>query len=98
MKRSSAAACVWGAPLICIVLALAGLPAAKSRPQGTAGLLRLPGHVPAATWNSRPVAEVAPAEPIDLALALPLRNQAELQQLLQRLYDPKDPLYGHFLS
>src|SRR5947208_1419730 len=98
MKHSSATARIWGAPLLCIVLALAALPAAKSRAQGSAGLLRIPGHVPAAAWSSQPVAEIAPAEPIDLALALPLRKQAELQRLLQRLYDPKDPLYGHFLA
>jgi kumamolisin len=33
-----------------------------------------------------------------LALVLPLRNQAQLKDLLHRLYDPTDPLYGHYLT
>jgi kumamolisin len=33
-----------------------------------------------------------------MAIVLPLRNQAELQGLLGRIYDPADPLYGHYLS
>jgi uncharacterized membrane protein len=35
---------------------------------------------------------------MDLALVLPLRNQAELTSLLGRLYDPSSPDYHHFLS
>ena len=33
-----------------------------------------------------------------LALGLPLRNQAELTELLRRLYDPTSPDYRHFLT
>lgn len=35
---------------------------------------------------------------VDLALALPLRNQASLNAFLKRVYDPNDPLYGHYLT
>src|SRR5262249_46492005 len=35
---------------------------------------------------------------LHLALALPLRNQAELRDLLHRLYDPVDPRYGQYLT
>jgi kumamolisin len=33
-----------------------------------------------------------------MTFALPLRNQTALQELLGRMYDPADPLYGHYLS
>src|SRR5579863_9608653 len=33
-----------------------------------------------------------------LDLMLPLRNEAELDQLLQNLYDPQSPLFHKFLS
>jgi hypothetical protein len=35
---------------------------------------------------------------MNLAIVLPLRNQAELTSLLGRLYDPTNPDYRHFLS
>ncbi len=33
-----------------------------------------------------------------LAISLPLRNTQTLKDLLARLYDPKDPLYRHYLN
>jgi len=41
---------------------------------------------------------VDPKESVDLALTLPLRNQAQLDALLVRLYDPNDPLYRQYLT
>jgi subtilase family serine protease len=35
---------------------------------------------------------------LGLTIALPLRNQAQLQELLQSIYDPQSPSYHHFLS
>ncbi len=35
---------------------------------------------------------------IQLALHLPVRNQAELDRLLQQLYDPQSPLFHHYLT
>lgn len=80
------------------LLALAGFSGASSGAQDGSGLLRLPGHVPDARFAARVAGEVAPGEPIPLAVTLPLRHPRELQTLLLRLYDPRDPLYGHFLS
>jgi len=61
--------------------------------------LRLPGHMPgqairAANWLGRE----APDTSVSMAISLPLRNQAELGDLLSRIYDPADPLYGQYLS
>jgi kumamolisin len=61
--------------------------------------VRLPGHVPtkaltAAKWLGRQTSDTR----ISLAFVLPLRNQAELQDLLGRIYDPADPLHGKYLT
>jgi kumamolisin len=55
----------------------------------------MPGQaVRAANWLGRE----APDTPVSMAISLPLRNQAELGDLLSRIYDPADPLYGKYLS
>ena len=62
------------------------------------GFRVLPGHIPAAVASAQPVAAVDTAQPISLALALPLHHQAELQDLLHGLSDPTDPRFGQFLT
>ncbi len=37
-------------------------------------------------------------EPLRVAIELPLRHQVELEDLLRDLYDPRSPLFRHFLS
>jgi kumamolisin len=59
----------------------------------------LEGHMPAkalrnATWMGRE----RPDTSITMSIALPLRNQSELESLLLRIYDPEDPLYGNYLT
>jgi kumamolisin len=58
----------------------------------------LEGHLTPLLASARPVARVAPSETIHLALALPLHNEAELDDLITRLYTPGDPKHGDFLS
>ena len=58
----------------------------------------LRGHVPALVQSANLVGRVQPSEPVHLALTLPLRNQAALNDLLKRLYDPADPMYGKYLT
>jgi kumamolisin len=65
----------------------------------TPAAVRLQGHVPsaaqnAAMWKGR----LSPSAAISMVIALPLRNQPELRDLLNKLYDPTDPLYGRYLS
>ncbi|PYV11638.1 MAG: hypothetical protein DMG07_18755 [Acidobacteria bacterium] len=60
---------------------------------------RLYGHIPAraiaaARWRGR----LASEKTIPMTLALPLRDQEELRALMSRLYDPADPIYGHYLT
>lgn len=60
---------------------------------------RLTGHVPLrAVAHAHLVGRVAAAQTVGLALTLPLRNPADLSDLLSRLYAPGDPLYGKFLT
>jgi hypothetical protein len=58
----------------------------------------LHGHVPAAAANLRPLGPLAGASRLRLAISLPLRNQAGLDNFLRRLYDPASPDYHHYLS
>lgn len=58
----------------------------------------LPGHIPNAVRSARLLGRCAATEPVSLAIALPVRNQSELNNLLGRLYDPTDPLYGAYLT
>jgi kumamolisin len=57
------------------------------------------GHIPThALATAKHLGRVAPTERLSLALTLPLRNQAALDDLLKRLYDPNDPLHGKYLT
>ncbi len=57
-------------------------------------------HVREATFNGSalPVGHLATTQRMRLVLVLPLRNQAELDDLLQKLYDPSSPSYRQFLT
>ncbi len=82
--------------------ALGLLTAALAGPVGAAPNAvrpRLAGHVPtAAIAHSRLLGRVASAQTVQLALTLPLRNQAALTDLIARQSTPGDPLYGHYLT
>lgn len=54
-----------------------------------------PANVPA---SAHALGHMDAGTPVTLAISLPLRNQAGLNDMLGRLYDPADPLYHHFLS
>ncbi len=58
----------------------------------------LPGHVPAAVARLTPKGRLAAANNLSLAVGLPLRNQAELVELLQQLYDPHSTNFHRFLT
>ncbi len=57
-------------------------------------------HVPEAVSSGAAamVARVPAAQHLSLAISLPLRNEAELDELLQQIYDPQSPNYRHYLS
>ncbi|CCW36089.1 predicted protease [Chthonomonas calidirosea] len=80
------------------VLFLVTIVLTSTRAVAQAPLQRLPGHLPSIMALSHPVARTEPNEVLSLTLVLPLHHQQQLQQLIQRLYDPSDPLYGHYLT
>jgi kumamolisin len=61
-------------------------------------LKRLPGHIPQFVSHAEMIGHVQPSETISLALTLPLRNETELDALIERVSDPDDPLYGQYLT
>src|SRR5437867_3186346 len=55
-------------------------------------------HVPAAAGRMRPIDRVPGTNRLRLALGLPLRNEAALDQLLRELYDPASANYRQWLT
>jgi subtilase family serine protease len=47
---------------------------------------------------ARVVAAASPAQAVDFIVHLPLRNRAELEELVVQQADPASPLYQHFLT
>jgi len=58
----------------------------------------LPGHVPQAVNQSRRLGAVAETASLHLAIGLPLRNQAELDLLIEQIADPQSANYRQYLS
>jgi hypothetical protein len=75
--------------LFCLTLA-AGAQAVQTQ--------SLPGHVPAAVAGLTPLGRLPATHVLLLAIGLPLRNKAELTNLLQSIYDPASPAYHHYLT
>ena len=57
-------------------------------------------HVRPATQNggARLVSHLAATQTLRLVITLPLRNQDELEDFLQEVYDPNSPAYRQFLT
>jgi uncharacterized repeat protein (TIGR01451 family) len=55
-------------------------------------------HVPASVARLAPVGDLPGSRRLNLAIGLPLRNQGELDSLLQDLYDPSSPNYHRYLT
>lgn len=94
MKASST--CLTGLSLALFALAPAGRTLAV--PPHKDGV-RIGGHIPStAVAFAQRIDRVSPTTRLSLALALPLRNQAQLEDLLQRVYNPADPMHGKYLT
>jgi kumamolisin len=60
---------------------------------------RLQEHIPQkAIANAKWIGGLPPETHISLAFSLPLRNQQELNDLLNQIYDPNDQHYGQYLT
>src|SRR5664279_1495564 len=58
----------------------------------------LSGHVPAAVAHLNAISAVPAATRLNLAIGLPLRNQAAMETLLKEISDPASPNYRHYLT
>ena len=60
----------------------------------------LPSEEPTAVnrLHLRPIGRLPASQCLDLAIGLPLRNQAELDELLRQLYNPTSPNFRKFLT
>jgi subtilase family serine protease len=58
----------------------------------------LQGHVPPAVARLQPLGHLPGTNCLNLAIGLPLRNQAELDELLRQLYDPASTNFHKFLT
>ena len=68
-------------------------------PAGEADLQKLKSsHVPAALARLTSIGTLPAPQRLNLAISLPLRNEQELDALLQQLYDPASPNYRHYLT
>ncbi|HEY2341805.1 MAG TPA: protease pro-enzyme activation domain-containing protein, partial [Chthoniobacteraceae bacterium] len=84
--------------LISAVVVVVGLMAPEvAEGQGTRSQA-LQGHVPAATARLAPVGLLDRTKRLRLAIGLPPRNQAGLQQFLKDLYDPKSLNFRKYLT
>src|SRR5690242_20079956 len=62
-------------------------------------LVRLSGHIPNKVVNESILVDRLESNArVPFTFVLPLRNEDKLDELIARLYDPKDPHYGKYLS
>lgn len=78
------------------LLVLAGL-AWPSRGAVTS-MKTLHGHVPSVVSHLAPLNRVNATNVLHLAIGLPLRNQEQMDSLLQQISDPSSPNYRHYLT
>jgi len=84
-----------GLMLSALGVLMAALPWTTAR---AANRLISDGHVPPAVSKLTPIGRMDSSQRLNLAIGLPLRNEAELDVLLKELADPASPNYRHYLS
>jgi Pro-kumamolisin, activation domain/Putative Ig domain len=87
-------------PLVAVCLSVTALLLLTNAMQAQQTLQALHNHVRPAVANGQavPLGLLSPNKRMDLAIQLPMRNQGEFDNLLDRLYDPKSPDYRKYLS
>ncbi len=68
------------------------------RPVFGADFKQLHGHVPAAVKNLTAISRLPATNELHLAIGVPLRDPAGLDQFLADVYNPASPNYRHFLE
>jgi len=63
-----------------------------------AGRQWLHGHVPAVLSRLQPLGRLPETGRLQLAIGLPLRNEAALDELIRQIYDPASPRFHQYLT
>jgi hypothetical protein len=79
---------------------ICAMPLLGSAQQPSTGiyLQKLHGHVPRPAGKMQAVDRLPGTNRLDLAIALPLRNQEQLAILLEQIHDPASTNYRHYLT
>ncbi len=85
-------------PALLLGIAALLIPGVASAQQAAPLRLPLARELPAFVARSLSLGRLDRSETVSLALTLPLRHQAELENFLRRVSDPNDVLYGHYLT
>src|SRR5215472_13589373 len=86
-------------PRVLLVLTLTLTLAVSAKGAGLDGTrTTLRGHVPHVLSRLTPVGRLASATNLSLAIGVPLRNQAELNEFLRQLQDPQSTNYHQYLT
>ena len=64
----------------------------------TSDAVRMPSRLPAAVASSQLVSHVAPTQIVSVDFVLPMHDAGGAKTLLGRLYNPKDVLFGKYLT
>src|SRR5713101_4902342 len=80
--------------LLILLFALAFAGSAKAE----RGRVRLRGQVPALVAGLKPTGRLSATNNLSIAIGLPLRNRAALDELLRQLYDPQSANFHKFLT
>ena len=86
----------WVGSLFSLILAFAATSFGMAA-QG-AGLQIVRAKQPWLAANLAPINSLSETNRLNLAIALPLRNQAALSDLLRQIYDPASPNFHHYLT
>jgi hypothetical protein len=81
-----------------VALAMSAVLGLAPRPAQAQGRQFLQGHVPEMAKRLAPAGRLPGSTQLRIAIGLPLRNKAELDTLLQQLYDPASPSFHQYLT
>ncbi|MGA3268583.1 MAG: protease pro-enzyme activation domain-containing protein [Verrucomicrobiota bacterium] len=81
-----------------IIVAAISFGAVIAVPGAEPGGVTLPGHVPAVVAHLNPEGRLPENQPLRLAIGLPLRDPAGLDDFLAEVYDPASPIFHQFLT
>ncbi len=98
-RWSPPAIAVAGVAIVVLLAACSPSSIAKSLfHRATSAIVTLSGQRPAVMQQAKDIGAKNPSDQLNLTIALPLRNQTALHELLANLYDSQSPFYHSWLT